>query len=677
MRALCLCLLFLSACAALPQPPTPTPTNTPTPQPTPTDIPTRAPLPTARPTLQIFDDTDRPGGRLRLVHALPDAEAIDAYIGDEILASSIAFTRSSGQVIAEEGLHTVRITEAGAGPQGEVIGEMELDVKRDTSTLVLFTLIDDAPAIVFIDETPEPLQGENTAVRVVHAVVGGGRMSPRVGSQIVADSLLFTQVNNVAIAPSGTTDMSFGTFVEGYSIGLRPLNTYTFTVVGTPDFARVVSFDQPSPGGATLAVVNTSVDFDEIDVVLNGETIEDGMDFGVISAVQELRDGIHTVQIFEPGADQTRVEPLIEDNIRLARGDSLKLILIGPASDLRLRVHRMDLSATPPDEGRIAIINTLPNAPVLTETRIEEVNTVVYGQGSTVVGLDPATYNFGWSFETDDEDDNINFLEELRVSAGVSYLYLVTDSEETVFIAEDVAVFEDPNAPEPGVIYFANGVESTDGYYFIVDGVLTTRAAAFGEIAGPIEVDEGEHELGVSDFDTLEGQFFEGRAITTTPGDRVVLHFVPGPDGFFRMVPFEAPAPTDPNRQAASIRLLNMDAPTGVGLRFGYTGPREADRRPTILHATQIAEDPAQPTPFAPSNTVRPIPADIERGRASDRTLMQPGRYDIYVTDAANNRIAAVVYDVELMPNTDYDLVVRQAPPERFPAMLAFLTAYP
>mgnify|MGYP006278070487 FL=1 len=120
--------VILAACGPAPLP-TPIPTNTPIPptatataSATPTNTPTPSPTPTATlpvPRTEPFSADEQ--AFLRVVHANPEAEAVDVFVDGLRLTSAITYGQFTGQSSIVTGEYTIRVVPTGGNPIDDVI----------------------------------------------------------------------------------------------------------------------------------------------------------------------------------------------------------------------------------------------------------------------------------------------------------------------------------------------------------------------------------------------------------------------------------------------------------------------------------------------------------------------------------------------------------------------------
>ncbi len=112
------------------------------------------------------DDDDEPA-EVRVIHASPDAPAVDVFVGGSAVLENVPFKTVSDYLELDPGSYDVAVAPAGAGVESAVI-DTELTVEADTDYTVAATgRLADIQATVLVDDNDDdfpPLP----RVRVVH-----------------------------------------------------------------------------------------------------------------------------------------------------------------------------------------------------------------------------------------------------------------------------------------------------------------------------------------------------------------------------------------------------------------------------------------------------------------------------------------------------------------------------
>ena len=124
---------------------------------------------TAEGTTEEQTTTTGGSGRLRVVHASPDAPAVDVYVDGDAVLTGVSFGTVSDYLTAPAGERAVRIT--AAGDESTVAFDGMVTVQADTSyTAIAFgNLTTDEFAVGVLEDAPPSVGSDEAAVNLFHA----------------------------------------------------------------------------------------------------------------------------------------------------------------------------------------------------------------------------------------------------------------------------------------------------------------------------------------------------------------------------------------------------------------------------------------------------------------------------------------------------------------------------
>ena len=98
--------------------------------------------------------------RLRVVHASPDAPAIDVCIEGARAFEGTSFADATGYAELPANNYGVRVTPTGAGCDSAGVLDAELPLAADTdTTIVVFNFLADLEAVLLTDDNSAPAEG--------------------------------------------------------------------------------------------------------------------------------------------------------------------------------------------------------------------------------------------------------------------------------------------------------------------------------------------------------------------------------------------------------------------------------------------------------------------------------------------------------------------------------------
>jgi len=136
--------------------------------------------------LDLLDDT----AQVMVVHASPDAPAVDLYIDDEKRnTTALNYPANTGYLEVEDGNRNVKVTAAGAGLSSPVINA-DVDLQEDENyTIFVANTLSNIEAVRVQDDLTEPAAGQ-ARVRFVHLSPD----APNVDVVVPGGPTLFTDV---------------------------------------------------------------------------------------------------------------------------------------------------------------------------------------------------------------------------------------------------------------------------------------------------------------------------------------------------------------------------------------------------------------------------------------------------------------------------------------------------
>src|SRR5829696_2139134 len=156
----------------------------------------------------------------------------------------------------------------------------------------------------------------------------------------------------------------------------------------------VAAQDESAEADATLRVIHASPGAPEVDVLLDGQTLLQGVAYGTASDYLAITSEEHQLQIVPTG--QTADAAVVDETIDAAPGQAYLLAVFGLLNDIGGAVYDVDLSEIEPGNARVRLINFAPDAGAvdLLETGGDEwFGDVDMGDASDYRDMAPGTYS--------------------------------------------------------------------------------------------------------------------------------------------------------------------------------------------------------------------------------------------------------------------------------------------
>jgi len=144
---------------------------------------------------------------INVVHASPDAPAVDVYLDGQLALADLAFGAFSGWVAVPAGDHQVQVTPTGASADEAVI-DADVTLAEGAAYQVAATglVADIAPQVYQVDLSM--LADDMARVRVIHASPDAPAVDIAVaGGDVLIENLAFPEASDVLTVPAGSYDL--------------------------------------------------------------------------------------------------------------------------------------------------------------------------------------------------------------------------------------------------------------------------------------------------------------------------------------------------------------------------------------------------------------------------------------------------------------------------------------
>lgn len=200
-----------------------------------------------------------PPAEVRVIHASPDAPAVDVLVDGATVLADLAFSEASGYLPVPEGTYDVSVIASGSEGPAVIEASRSLEAGVSYSVLAIDELASIQPLVLVDDRT---LPGDATRVRFVHASPDAPAVDIALaGGAVLFGNVVFGGVGTPITVPAGTYDLEVrlaGTDtvvlpLPGVTLGVNTVYTVVAIglVGGTPALGAAVYVDAsgPSPAG--------------------------------------------------------------------------------------------------------------------------------------------------------------------------------------------------------------------------------------------------------------------------------------------------------------------------------------------------------------------------------------------------------------------------------------------
>lgn len=145
---------------------------------------------------------------VNIVHASPDAPAVDIYVDGAAAVENLAFGAATGWVALPAGEHQVQVTPTGEAADAAVIDatvELMADMAYEVAAI---GAVAEITAAIFPVDLAVTEDMENAAVRVIHASPDAPAVDVAVtGGDVLVENLAFPDGTDYLMVPAGTYDL--------------------------------------------------------------------------------------------------------------------------------------------------------------------------------------------------------------------------------------------------------------------------------------------------------------------------------------------------------------------------------------------------------------------------------------------------------------------------------------
>jgi uncharacterized protein (UPF0264 family) len=317
-----------------------------------------------------------PQAQVRVIHASPDAPAVDVYVDGVRAIQNLAFGAATPFTALPAGSRSVKVYAAGADPaiSSPVINaDLTLTANTYYSVFATGTLAEIAP-LVTTDTLAPPASGQ-ARVRVIHASPDAPAVDVAVqGGPVLFSNLAFRQVAEYIEVPAGTYNLEVR--LAGTPTVVLPVPNYlleagkTYSIAaiglagGTPALTVLPLVNEP-PAQAQVRVIHTSPDAPAVDVYVDGVRAIENLAFGAATPFTGLPVGNRNVRVYAAGADPAASAAVIDANMALMAGGAYSVFATGLLANIAPLVAVDDLSAPPAGQARVRVIHASPDAPAV------------------------------------------------------------------------------------------------------------------------------------------------------------------------------------------------------------------------------------------------------------------------------------------------------------------------
>ncbi|MBX3071162.1 MAG: DUF4397 domain-containing protein [Thermomicrobiales bacterium] len=205
-------------------------------------------------------------------------------------------------------------------------------------------------------------------------------------------------------------------------------------MVGLAGFSPVRAQGGEADASASVRFVHASPDASAIDVLVDGETVALGLEFGAATEFAPFSDGEHSIQIVPAG--QNADSALIDQTVDFDGDDAYSVAVSNLLNSLELKVIESDLDDLPANEARIRAVNLSPDDITIDIAQVggdEWFDDVEFGEATEHRNVEAGSYDL--DVRVHDAETNLVSGMQLDVTAGTEITLFVIGTQSTDSVA--------------------------------------------------------------------------------------------------------------------------------------------------------------------------------------------------------------------------------------------------
>ncbi len=300
-----------------------------------------------------------------VVHASPDAPAVDVLVDDAPAFTGVGFTEDAGPATLPADTYNLKVVPAGASEPVVIDADVAFEPNRSYTVVAVDELASIEPLVLENDLT---LDDENARVRFAHASPNTPAVDVALeDGPVIFPNASFTDVTDYLATPAGDYDLEVrlaGTDTVVLDVPTLSLDVNTVYTVyamgfagGEPPLQAVVKVE--ARGEARVRAVHLSPDAPNVDVLVDGAVAFADLPFTGVSPYATLPAREIGVEVVPAGASDPVV---IDETLELEPGTDYSVLAVNVLAAIDELVL-IDDNTTDPQVGRVRFVHASPNAP--------------------------------------------------------------------------------------------------------------------------------------------------------------------------------------------------------------------------------------------------------------------------------------------------------------------------
>ncbi len=376
--------------------------------------------------------------RVRFVHAIPGAAAIDVYTDGQLTVSGLEYANASTFANIPAGDHQLTVTQSGSSTP---LWEQPFNAGAGSAQTLVAASPSDQSFLVFTDDL-NPLPLGKARFTVAHAIPGGpvvdlvladGRpVIPGIEAGIPAGTLDIPALTyDFAVVPAGESPAN--ALVISEPLALSSGTSYTLLVHSTTGSAATLLLSAPATAesaGGFVRLAHAVAGAPAVDVYINDALAIPSLAFGQTTEHIAIPTGNYDVAVRAVGT----VDDLLTTSLTVEAGQALTIAALGTAEEISAGIFIDDISGIDATQAKLSFINGIPGDVTVSASLADGTilgESIASGEASTTVSFAPTASEVALDVETDDSSTSIEIPAQ-AFYGGVYYNLVVVDNEGTI-----------------------------------------------------------------------------------------------------------------------------------------------------------------------------------------------------------------------------------------------------
>jgi hypothetical protein len=391
--------------------------------------------------------TGVPDATVRVVHASPDAPAVDVLVDGQPIAQNLGLGTATSYAPMSPGDHRAQIVPTNG--DGPIIDQI---VTFEGWTSYILAIVGQLANVQLqanaVDVSPtDPGQAR---LRLVNAIPNSPTISLGVaGSQdMLANAVAFPNASRYMTLGTGTYDLEVDNADSGETLStiagfsFEPGRVYDlYAVAGDDRQIQLLPLVTPvavpcsqtlgsgTPTDSCLRVIHAAPDAGPVDVYIGQSPIAQNLNFGNASNFAVVPSGQQQLRVAPAGAPYGKT--VIDLTQELTVGDAGQITITGLSGDLQASIVGVDLRPLPANQSRVRVVHASPDLEAIDVSLADgsvPFAAIDYGTQSGYVVFDAGAY----SFQLRENGSNTLLLTagDVQIKPGIVYDIVVMGESE-------------------------------------------------------------------------------------------------------------------------------------------------------------------------------------------------------------------------------------------------------